>query len=68
MIGFFCLITSPFSFASDCQQCQPNPYSSCETRNNCSCTDPFACGGSYDCLSRGACCEAFGNVGGFPDP
>jgi hypothetical protein len=60
------LATSGYSFAwsddtcsqGDCGSSACNPYV-----NQCQCTDPLC--GSYDmnCLSTGACCEAFGNVG-----
>lgn len=67
MTGCLSLFLSTGSFAwfddSDCAQgncgvSSCNPYVS-----NCQCTDPLC--GSYDmnCLSTGACCEAFGNVG-----
>jgi len=34
-----------------------------EYTSTCQCTDP-GCNGSNTCISRSACCEAFGNVGG----
>ena len=47
--------------------CGYGAYTSCNPlESNCQCTDP-ACGPtqSYDtnCISRSACCEAFGNMG-----
>lgn len=70
VIGCSILLTSNLAFAwyddnqSSCQggSCGSsycNPYES-----NCQCTDP-ACSHPADsnCISRGYCCEAFGNVG-----
>ncbi len=72
---FLCvlLLGNTSAFASwDDYSCQGSgcgfaSYSSCNPwESNCQCTDP-ACGPTqrYDtnCLSRGACCEAFGNIG-----
>ncbi len=67
VIGCISIMMSGMSFAwgeesscasGDCGGSSCNPYVS-----SCQCTDPLC--GSYDmnCLSTGACCEAFGNVG-----
>lgn len=60
-IGCSVFLMSEYSLAS-CGSCGSsfcNPY-----ETNCQCTDP-ACNNPWDsdCISRAACCEAFGNIG-----
>ncbi len=68
LVGFITIFLSTQTLAwpdeGSCQggNCGPaacNPY-----ETNCQCTDP-ACNRPWDtnCISRGECCEAFGNMG-----
>ena len=53
------VVAYPDCYQDNCGPVACNPYES-----NCQCTDP-ACSRPWDsdCISRAACCEAFGNVG-----
>jgi hypothetical protein len=59
------IILSAYAFAgcgddSGCGQ----GYCGSEYDNKCQCTDPTCNKGyGHDCLSKGECCEAFGNIG-----
>lgn len=63
MIGCLLLFISSYSFG-DCDNGNCGDGYCDENQSYCQCTDP-ACNSPWDsnCLSRGACCEAFGNVG-----
>ncbi|HSW69755.1 MAG TPA: hypothetical protein VLI69_06355 [Gammaproteobacteria bacterium] len=58
---------------SDCYSCSSsyNTCGSCGTVcedcacSSCACTEPSC--GKNPCLSRRACCQVFGNVGGYDD-
>lgn len=62
VIGFLSILVSGFTYG-DCGSCFGGACD--ENESYCQCTDP-GCNNPWDtdCLSRSACCEAFGNVGG----
>lgn len=49
------------SSCNTCNTCVDN----CSSRNQCACTEPSC--GKNPCLSRAACCRAFGNVGAYEE-
>ena len=61
--GCLLLTIGHFAFA-DCNNYGCPPPGCYGNQTICQCTDPYCNSVDNTCLSKEACCEAFGNVGG----